>query len=214
MPRRSFWILLAFLALGLAACQPAAADASPGPGAVLWSDDFTGTASGWTVAAGPAGELNYYQGTFRIIVNAPAYDLWSLTDHIFRDVHVEADAGRLGGPEENRFGLVCRFRDPGNFYFFVVSSDGYYAIGKVSGGTRSLLGQEMMAYSPAIVTGILPNHLRFDCVGDTLTAYANSRQVAQARDGDHLAGDVGLLAGTFGQPGVEIIFDNFIVTNP
>jgi hypothetical protein len=84
----------------------------------------------------------------------------------------------------------------------------------VGGGIRSLLGQEMMTYSPAIVPGILPNHLRFDCVGETLTAYVNSQQVAQVQDADHIEGDVGLLAGTFDGPGVEIIFDNFIVTNP
>ena len=214
MLRRFLSISLTLLALSLAACVPAASPAPAEPGALLFADDFTGVSGGWMVAAGPAGELNYYQGTFRIVVDYPAYDLWSLTGHSFGDVHVEADAGRLGGPQENRFGLVCRFRDPGDFYFFVISSDGYYAVGKVSGGVRTLLGQEMMEYSPAIVSGVLPNHLRFDCVGDTLTAYANSRPIAQVRDGDHLAGDVGLLAGTFDQPGVEIIFDNFIVTNP
>jgi len=27
-------------------------------------------------------------------------------------------------------------------------------------------------------------------------------------------GDFGLLAGTFSQPGVDVVFDNFIVTKP
>lgn len=204
--------LLACLSLLLSACVASGAPARPG--AVLGSDDFTGTGGGWTVAAGPSGELNYYQGTFRIVVASPNYDLWSLTGNAFDDVHVEVDAGRLGGPVENRIGLVCRFRDPGNFYFFVISSDGYYAVGKVSGGVRTLLGQEMMTYSPAILVGILPNHLRFDCAADTLTAYANSRQVARVQDADHARGDIGLLAGTFDEGGVEIIFDNFIATRP
>jgi hypothetical protein len=38
--------------------------------------------------------------------------------------------------------------------------------------------------------------------------------VAQAQDPDFPEGDVGLLAGTFTQPGVDVIFDNFVVLQP
>ena len=63
------------------------------------------------------------------------------------------DATLQSGPVYNRFGLICRFQDMNDFYFFAVSSDGYYAIGKIKNGVTSLLGQEMMAYSAPILQG-------------------------------------------------------------
>ncbi|MBN2388815.1 MAG: hypothetical protein JXB85_17500 [Anaerolineales bacterium] len=216
MSMRSFLASILWIVFLLTACQPAAVEVvlTAEPGGVLLSDTFTDPAGGWTRAASPVGAMDYFSGSFRITVAASDYDLWSLSGHLFRDVQVAADAGRLGGPLENRFGLVCRYRDPSNFYFFVISSDGYYAVGKVSAGARSLIGQEMMLYSPAIITGIAPNHLRFDCIGTVLIGYVNGQPIAVVQDGDHPEGDVGLLAGTFDMPGTDIIFDNLRVTNP
>ena len=91
---------------------------------------------------------------------------------------------------------------------------GYYGIGKLSGGLRSLLGQAMMAYTTAIMQGVAINHLRADCVGETLTLYVNGQPVGMAQDADLADGDVGLLAGTFGQRGADAVFDNFIVLKP
>jgi len=76
--------------------------------------------------------------------------------HSFLDVQVEVDAARLAGPEQNLFGLVCRSSNISNFYFFAISSDGYYALGKIRNGKTSLLGQDMMAYNAAIIQGLVP----------------------------------------------------------
>jgi len=35
-----------------------------------------------------------------------------------------------------------------------------------------------------------------------------------AQDADLADGDVGLLAGTFAQPGTDAVFDNFVVIKP
>jgi hypothetical protein len=131
----------------------------------------------------------------------------------FGDVRLEVDVAKLGGPDENRIGLLCRFRE-GNYYFFMVSSDGYCTIGKYIGETAIQLGQSEMRSSPAIHTGLAVNHLRADCIGSTLIFYANGVPVAQAQDADLASGDVGLLAGTFAQSGVDVIFDNFVVIQP
>jgi hypothetical protein len=58
------------------------------------------------------------------------------------------------------------------------------------------------------------NHLRADCIGDTLTFYINYNQVASVQDTDFPNGDVGLLAGAFSQPGVDVLFDHFMVMQP
>ena len=101
-----------------------------------------------------------------------------------------------------------------NYYFFMVSSDGYYTIGKFIGGNATQLGQSEMQYDTAIHTGLAVNHLRADCIGSSLTFYINGEIVAQAQDGDLSEGDVGLLAGTFAEPGVDVIFDNYLVSQP
>ena len=207
--------LLVLLLLPLLACQTSMlTDLVTRSGDTLFKDDFSDPTSGWTRAVSRNGAMDYDASTFRMLILSSNYDLWSVSGHIFKDVRVEAGATRLRGPLENRFGLICRFRDAQDFYFFVISSDGYYAIGKVRGGARSLLGQDMMASSPAIIQGSSPNQLRFDCVGPSLTAYVNGQVLAATADPDLPDGDVGLLAGSFTEAGVDMAFDHFIVIKP
>jgi hypothetical protein len=58
------------------------------------------------------------------------------------------------------------------------------------------------------------NHLRADCIGNTLTFYINYTEVASATDTDLPSGDVGVLAGAFSEPGVDVLFDHFMVFQP
>jgi hypothetical protein len=107
---------------------------------------------------------------------------------------------------------MCRYQN-GNYYFFVISSDGFYAIGKFTGGQAILIGQEAMVASGAVQAEGM-NHLRADCIGNTLTFYVNDTQVASTQDADLTAGGVGVLAGSFAEPGVDVLFQNFVVLQP
>lgn len=157
--------------------------------------------------------MDYDGGAFRILVNALQVSFWSAAHKDFGDVRIEADAGKIAGPDENRIGLICRYT--GNqYYFFVISSDGYYGIGYFNNDRASLLGQSEMSSSDKIKTGTAINHLRADCSGDVLSFYVNGSNLAQVHDPTLKHGDVGLLAGTFSQPGVDVIFDNFVVSKP
>jgi hypothetical protein len=157
--------------------------------------------------------MDYDGNGFRFLVNALDTNFWSTPGRSFRDVRIEVDVAKISGPDENRIGVLCRFLQD-NYYFFMVSSDGYYTIGKYIGGNVIQLGQSQMEFNPSIHTGLAVNHLRGDCVGNTLTFYVNGAPVAQAQDADLSEGDIGLLAGTFSQPGVDVIFDNFFVLQP
>lgn len=208
-------LLLAGLACavpGLSSTPTRAPTAAPS-GTVLFQDEFDSLLTGWDRVAADGGIMDYDGGVFRIVVNAPDYNFWSTPGKQFTDVRIEVDTARLNGPDENRAGLVCRVNGE-QFYFFVISSDGYYAVGRVNGEQVTLLGQEQMQVSATIHTGLAINHLRADCVGSQLTFYVNGFQVAQAQDTALPSGDVGLLAGTFDQPGADIIFDKFIVMQP
>ena len=147
-----------------------------------------------------------------MLIRQPQMNFWSTPELDLRDVRVEADVVKLNGPAENRAGLMCRYQN-GNYYFFIISNDGYYAIGKFIGGKTTLLGQSEMQASDMIQADSV-NHLRADCIGDSLTFFINYNLIAGAKDADLASGDVGLLAGSFTEPGVDVSFDNFVVMQP
>ena len=182
-------------------------------GSVLFQDDFSRNTSGWDRMLANEGIMDYDAGGYRILVNALQTNFWTTPRQDFTNVRIEVDTGKLAGPDENRIGLVCRFNGT-DYYFFIMSSDGFYGLGLFSEGKAALLGQAEMQSSENINKGLAVNHLRADCNGDTLTFFINGFQVAQAQDATLNSGDVGILAGTFGVPGVDIVFDNFVVLQP
>lgn len=183
-------------------------------GNVLYQDIFSNPASGWGQMDTPAGTAGYLNGAYRFVVNEPNINLWSHPGVEFTNLQAEVSLMTPSGPSENRMGLVCRLQDDENFYFFVISADGYWGIGKVKAGQTSLLTGDQMQPHAAILTGSQINRLRADCLGSTLIFYVNETMVGSAVDADFTSGDVGLLAGTFGQPGAEVYFDNFVVYKP
>jgi hypothetical protein len=198
----------------ISACTslPIPAIATANPGDVLYQEQFENNSTGWARISNDNGIMDYDGGGYRILVRQPKLNVWSISEKDFGDVRVEADVIRLNGPDENRMGLICRYQR-GNYYFFVISNDGFYVIGKFIGGLTLPLSQTEMQASDAIQVGTM-NHLRADCVGDKLTFYINFTEVASATDPDFSSGDVGLVAGSFTEPGVDVLFDNFVVLQP
>jgi hypothetical protein len=203
------------LVLFFTACQPAVA-VTPvlkgAPGQVLYRDDFSNNTSGWDRVLNEGGIMDYDSGGYRILVRSARVNFWSTPPGNFEDVRIEADVTRLNGPLENRAGLLCRYQN-GNYYFFIISSDGYYAIGKFTNGQAILIGQEMMVASDAVHTeGV--NHLRAECIAENLAFYVNDTLLASTQDSELSSGGVGVLAGAFDQPGVDVLFQNFVVLQP
>ncbi len=213
-------MLVAFLLLlGSQGCvsgyarQSSAATAAPGT--TLFSDDFSDRYSGWGSRAQGGAKVEYDKGGLRIQVGEKQHDSWSVAGKNFKDVQIEVDATRLDGPEDNVFGIVCRYLDQDNFYMLIVTSDGYYGIARVKDGEYSMIGSDQLQYTgSAIHRGAASNHLRADCVGSTLRLYANGQVLMEAQDTDFTSGDVGLLAGAYLTPGVDILFDDFVVKRP
>jgi hypothetical protein len=215
---RPFFLAVFVLALASLACQFSSLFAPtptpiPQSGETLFFDDFTNPSTGWDRFSSAEGTMDYDGSGYRFLVNALQANFWSTPGKSFKDVRLEVDVAKLNGPDENRIGMLCRFVE-NNYYFFMVSSDGYYTIGKYIGGNAIQLGQSEMQYNESIHTGLAVNHLRADCKGSTLIFFVNGTPVAKAEDPDLTEGDVGLLAGTFTQPGVDVIFDNFVVLQP
>ena len=183
-------------------------------GEILFKDDFSDPDSGWDRVSEPTGETNYDGGAYRIWVNEPYTDLLANPGLEFTDVRIEVEA-TAGGTNDNVFGVICRSNPIGDqYYFFTISSDGYYGIGKVDGPDQQLLGAEKLMPSEVIRQNKLTNLLRADCVGSNLTLYVNGQLLAEVQDSAYTDGDIGLTAGSFDEPDVDVHFDNLVVTKP
>jgi len=211
-------LVIVCLAFSAIACQFATqlTDQLSSSGDAVFRDDYSQPYSGWMRGTElPNGGISdYADGKFRILVNEPNFDYWSNPKLSFKNARIEVDSVKQAGPDINRFGLICRYKDEHNFYFFIISSDSYYGVGKVKDDHLSLIGMNEMLPSDAIQSGSGLNHLRADCIGDQLFFYVNGRLLTQVSDSEFPSGDVGILAGTFNEPGVDIAFDNFVVVKP
>ena len=180
----------------------------------LFIDDFSEVKSGWDRFSGEIGSTDYRNKAYQITVNEPNTDLFTNPSKLYKDTIIEVTATRIGGPDNNSFGVICRFQDEKNFYAAQISSDGYAGIFRMKDGDYQLLGQEKMIPVPAILGGSAANTIHFECIGRSLALAVNGAPVDAREDKSFDNGDVGLIAGTFEEAGVVIAFDDFKVTKP
>lgn len=198
------------ITINLAPTQAPAANAN-----TLFFDDFSDPSSGWDTVDNSNYYADYYENAYRITVNTDLSDSWANPgSNVFGDVHIEAQATKNGGPDYNDFGLICRYQDADRFYYAVISSDGYFGILKVTPDSTTQLGYSDLQASTSINTGETSNQIRLDCVGDQLSLYVNGQLLETEMDSSYTEGNVGLIAGTYDDPGTDILFDNFTVLKP
>lgn len=209
-----YMLILSTFVLGSLGCGLGASDDNQIPSDVLFQDDFSDPSSGWDRIDLNEGVTDYTDGQYRIFVNTDSTDIWANPGLEFTDVVVEVDATKVGGSDDNDFGVICRYQGEENFYFFIIGSDQSYGIGIVKDGAQDLLSESPMVYSQAIQTGNTGNHIRASCVDSQLTLSVNDEKLVEVTDSNFGSGDVGLMAGTFDEPGTDIRFDNFVVKKP
>ena len=210
-------IILSVLFL-LSACRSSllTADSLPwiGEGPVLFQDDFSKETGGWSTHEDAHSFSGYDQSGFRLSSDVPNYQFWSVPGLNFSDSLVYVRTRKLSGPENNLFGVVCRFQDSDNFYALMIGSDGYYGIFKRVNGEQSLVDQSHMDFSETIQTGEGQNEIKAICQGDYLALFVNETRLIQVRDDSLGFGDVGLIVGNLEEVGVNILFDDFVVLKP
>jgi hypothetical protein len=200
--------------LSILACNAIGIESNVPPAGVLFQDDFSEPSSGWDQVRNDEGITDYEEGIYRIYVKEANTDYWANPNLNFTDVTISVEATKVGGPDDNDFGVLCRYQDVENFYFFIISSDGYYGIGKLKDDQQVLISSDNLLPSEEINQGELSNHIQASCVGNLLTLYVNDQLLIRVEDNDFLSGDVGLIAGTYDTSGTDIHFDNFKVFKP
>lgn len=184
-------------------------------GNILYMDDFSNPKSGWPSWKGKNGSIIDYQAAgLRILVNELQTDFFARPGKKFSNSRIEVDTVKIGGPDNNHFGILCRYQDEKNYYAFLITSDGYNGIVKVKDGNFSMLSGTTLEYNQTIRQGENQNHLRADCANQSLTLWVNNQKSLEVHDSDFSSGGIGLIAGSYATGGVDLYFDNFIVFTP
>lgn len=221
MSKRIF-VLLALLvtAVTLTACLPenwGGPDPCDGEG-TLFRDDFSGAQNcGWAIYTRAGAAVEIRDGAMHLRASAPGQIWWTNPNRNFSDAIINVRAEQLSGPDDNAYGVICRYQSPENFYVFLISGDGYYAIGKYQTGSTQiqyLSGGGQYTASATINQGQAMNQIRVSCVGNQLSLSVNGLPLETVTDPTFVTGDIGLAVSSF-QPGTTAIqFDDLRVIAP
>lgn len=205
-------------ALALTACL---ADSGPDPcneEGTLLNDDFEGEKEcGWVLYEGRGVTSRLEEGALRLSNSLSGEIAWANAGRDFDDVIIDVETTQVSGPDDNAYGVICRYQNPSNFYVFLISGDGHYAIGKYQSGNpqvQYLSGEGQYAFADAINQGQSSNQMRVSCIGNELSLSVNGVPLETVTDPTFVIGDIGLGASTF-QPGTIVVdFDDIRVIAP
>ncbi|MCC6606876.1 MAG: hypothetical protein IT327_26960 [Anaerolineae bacterium] len=213
-------LLLLLALLSVSACSiigPSQPDACNENGALL-QDDFSGAqVCGWREYNQGGAVVAVADGTLNISTSQTGQVWWTNAGRDFSDVIITVQARQTSGPNNNAYGVLCRYQDENNFYIFLISGDGYYAIGKYETGRDQityLTPNAEYVFSEVINQGVATNLIRVSCVGEELSLSVNGLPLVTVTDSAFAGGDVGLGVSTL-EPGTAVVqFDDLLVLAP
>ena len=186
---------------------------TPAPGqTILFEDDFSNSNSGWDVYSDEDVAIGYKDGGYSISANKANWCFWSTIYRKLSDITIEVDAQKIAGSDGDEYGVMCRYKDEDNFYVFTITSNGHFASGKFIDGKWSELGNQEWEFNDVIQQEAGMNHLKLTCAYNDFTLEVNGSVLVNITDPDIRAGDVGVYVCAYDTPGVEVLFDNFIVS--
>lgn len=188
-----------------------AGQSGQGEATVLLTDDFSDPDSGWAIDED--GAYGYADDAYQITVEPNVYRWVLQTDESYTDVSLEVDITLQSGDAAAYAGLVCRAN--GDDYTYAdISPAGDFTIGQIAGGEVIMLAKWTESDAIDTAEGAV-NLLRLDCIGDTITAYANG-ELLDSVTAEAVAGGFGMEAGNpeAAQEAATIGFDNFVLSQP
>lgn len=182
------------------------------PGALLYEENFDDPSGGWSTFDGDGVSVSYEDGGYQMVIDRTEYMVWGNPEPglDLADLAIEADVRQVEGPLDNNFGVFVRYLegdDQYSYYWFQISSDGFYSVDlRDEGEWITLVGWEA---SPSIQTGLgVTNRMRVECSAGRFSFYNNNVHLVDVFDGTIGRGSIGLAAGTFEEPGVVVQFDD------
>lgn len=166
----------------------------PEPGALLYATTFDAAGGEWDTYQGrdaaqivPVAELDpqavaaspgALEGQVLLVTYGSPYSsegVFSALDRTYRDFDLRVTAQMIAGPLDNQYGVIFRYRDPDNYYGFLVGGDienvGWYALVKVQGGVLEWVSN--WGTSEHVHAGNRANEIRVVAVDDTFQFFVN-----------------------------------------
>ncbi len=193
------------LQLGDTAATPGATGgrtAAPAGNGPAFTDAFANPASGLP----NGGEGRYAAGQYVIAPNAAGRAAWGTYGAGYGNATVEVTVQLGGAP--GTAGILFWQNGAEDYHLFSITADGQYQIARYGGGRWTSLTP--WTRSPAITGGA--NQLKLETRGAAITVSANGQTLGTVQAAAAGAGQIGLLAATFGQPGTVATFSDLRVT--
>ncbi len=101
------------------------------------SDDFRRADERWPTVETNQGSISFARRGLNFRIQSPDYSLWTAGEDVAAlapaDALVEADVTRHHGATNDTYGLLVRFVDNDNFYYFGISGAGTYSFWRTNG---------------------------------------------------------------------------------
>ncbi len=125
----------------------------------------------WILSPGASGD----QANERFILRTDAEQtggvVYATGDLLLADSVVQVRAVRLSGPDDAGYGMIVRYHAPDEYVTLLIGSDGYIAVGQMSGGAwRWRVPWQQW---PHIRRGPAENLLRAECRADRCRFFVN-----------------------------------------
>ncbi len=179
----------------------------------LYSDDLSDPTRGWPIKQDAEGGYVYQSDGYHIFVDQIDQVLWATVDNGYGNSSIYVDATPVTEGRNGYYGLLCRIQDDQNFYYFVIQSNGDYAIGKYKNAVFLPFFSDWKQ-SDAIKHGNQTNRLEAECTANTLRLYVNDALLDEVTDTDFTSGFSGMLAASLDSQRFEVVFRNFLITEP
>jgi hypothetical protein len=152
-------------------------------------DDFEDDdAAGWTEVDGAWSVVTDGSYVYRQ-ANASGLGRTLFGGTNWNDQAIEADARALS--LNSFYGVMARYQDADNYYYFILRSNGLMELKKIINGTSTVLDSDNLPASPFSTASW--NTLALSVEGTSLKAYLNGVLVLQATDSTFASGPCGLL---------------------
>ncbi len=174
-----------------------------------YTADFSAASSEWEEAAEDDMTRSLEGGKYHITVLTTEMTAWGHPGQDFSDFTLEVEASQVAGPNDNGYGVLLRYVDGDNFYYFEISGDGYWEFSKQEDGEWTTLVK--WAETDAIRQGAATNQIKVVCDAGAFTFYVNAVRVGEFFDATFDEGDIGLAASSYTDAGVHVSFDNLKV---
>jgi len=185
---------------------------------ILYQDDFTNPATGWTVDQFDNYFVGYHEPEYyHIEISAPNYKAPIIVEpekRIFDDGTIElqvfTNSGKTAAEGDFRYGLVFR-RSGDQYYAFTISqrTKKWYFLKSSPTGVEVLKEGTEGSIHDLDVDDVL----RVDAQGPNFFFHVNDNLIDQVNDSAYASGEVGFYVESFDSPNTHIHFNNLVIRN-